>query len=153
MPSSQFLDDEYVIYRTDQQLIRYIIEFTLPGDLPSAGAGISQFVSFNPFAQVLPTSTRLTKFFQQRDEEEEDSLAEVVSESQPFDNSTAGSQPAGLMSMNSKPFPLVSSHVSARILDLIGEVVILQHYKNEDTVPIEAKYVFPLDEVYLLTFQ
>lgn len=32
-------------------------------------------------------------------------------------------------------------------IDLVGKVIILQHYKNDSSVDIEAKFVFPLDEL------
>ena len=35
----------------------------------------------------------------------------------------------------------------AKLLDLAAQVVVLQAYHNDSTVPIEAKYVFPLDDM------
>jgi hypothetical protein len=37
--------------------------------------------------------------------------------------------------------PLKAVNVRARLLDMVGQVVILQHYHNNSNVPIEAKYV------------
>ena len=41
--------------------------------------------------------------------------------------------------------PLQSVDVHAQILDSIARVRITQRYKNVETVPIEAFYVFPVD--------
>jgi hypothetical protein len=45
-----------------------------------------------------------------------------------------------------KSFPLDGVHVSVRIVDLVAEVQIVQFYINPENVPVEAEYVFPLDE-------
>lgn len=37
-------------------------------------------------------------------------------------------------------------HVRAKLIDLVGRVVVMQHYTNDSSQPIEANYVFPLDE-------
>ena len=42
--------------------------------------------------------------------------------------------------------PLKSVHVRAQLVDLAGQVVVLQEYHNELNEPIEAKYVFPLED-------
>ena len=31
-------------------------------------------------------------------------------------------------------------------MDMVGEITILQRYYNDSTTPIEARFVFPLDE-------
>ena len=38
-------------------------------------------------------------------------------------------------------------HVRARVVDAVGKVVILQEYSNSHEEPVEAKYIFPLDEL------
>ena len=43
--------------------------------------------------------------------------------------------------------PLQSVHVRAQLLDLAARVVVMQAYKNNSNKPIEAKYVFPLDDM------
>ena len=43
--------------------------------------------------------------------------------------------------------PLESVHVRAQLVDLAGRVVVMQAYKNNSSIPIEAKYVFPLDDM------
>ncbi|XP_046436816.1 von Willebrand factor A domain-containing protein 5A-like [Daphnia pulex] len=44
------------------------------------------------------------------------------------------------------PVPLTGVSVQARIIDLVAEVTIEQRYVNRETQPIEAVYLFPLDE-------
>ena len=45
------------------------------------------------------------------------------------------------------PVPLQAVEVRAKMLDLIGEVMVYQEYCNTSNQPIEATYVFPLDEM------
>ncbi|XP_015756071.1 PREDICTED: poly [ADP-ribose] polymerase 4-like [Acropora digitifera] len=54
---------------------------------------------------------------------------------------------AGLKGTGDKVIPLQSVHIRARLLDLAAQVVVFQAYKNSSTTPIEAKYVFPLDDM------
>nr|CAH0110060.1 unnamed protein product [Daphnia galeata] len=44
------------------------------------------------------------------------------------------------------PVPLIGVSVEARIIDLVAEVTIEQRYINKENQPIEAVYLFPLDE-------
>ena len=44
------------------------------------------------------------------------------------------------------PVPLTGVSVEARIVDLVAEVTIEQRYVNKENQPIEAVYLFPLDE-------
>uniref|UniRef100_A0AAZ3R5L2 Poly [ADP-ribose] polymerase n=1 Tax=Oncorhynchus tshawytscha TaxID=74940 RepID=A0AAZ3R5L2_ONCTS len=53
---------------------------------------------------------------------------------------------AGLLDCSGQPLPLQAVHVRARLMDLLSQVIIFQTYTNQSTVPIEAKYVFPLDD-------
>src|SRR5262245_56488055 len=39
--------------------------------------------------------------------------------------------------------PLKSTRVDATITGVIADVVVRQRYRNEGTVPLEARYVFP----------
>jgi poly [ADP-ribose] polymerase len=45
-----------------------------------------------------------------------------------------------------QPVPLKAFHIRAQLVDVTAEVVLYQVYHNTSPVPIEAKYVFPLDE-------
>ena len=43
--------------------------------------------------------------------------------------------------------PLKSVHIRAKLLDMCAKVVVMQVYNNPNSKPIEAKYVFPLDDM------
>ena len=43
--------------------------------------------------------------------------------------------------------PLQCVHIRAKLLDLCAKVVVMQVYNNPSSKPIEAKYVFPLDDM------
>jgi Ca-activated chloride channel family protein len=53
--------------------------------------------------------------------------------------------PAGLYARG-KPVPLVGVSVDAEIRDFCSRVTVTQRYRNQESAPIEALYVFPLDE-------
>ena len=45
-----------------------------------------------------------------------------------------------------EPVSLIHVSVHASIVDLVAQVTISQHYVNRETNPIEAVYMFPLDD-------
>uniref|UniRef100_A0A670HY83 Poly [ADP-ribose] polymerase n=1 Tax=Podarcis muralis TaxID=64176 RepID=A0A670HY83_PODMU len=53
---------------------------------------------------------------------------------------------AGLLDRSGNPIPLKGLHIKGRIVDFVAEVVVFQVYENQSDSPIEAKYVFPLDD-------
>ena len=53
----------------------------------------------------------------------------------------------GLQTNNETQVPLKSVHVRAKLIDLAAEVVVFQEYVNEGSESIEAKYVFPLNDM------
>ncbi|XP_064627264.1 protein mono-ADP-ribosyltransferase PARP4-like isoform X2 [Lineus longissimus] len=126
---SQFVDDEYVIYDTKQQRIKYLVEFWLPED------------GYRPEYQ-----------FDQAEVEDSDvahddrvtgiDLKDIQNVKNPLDDVALG-----LVSKSDAKVPLESVHVRAQLIDLAGKVVVLQEYRNDSSIPIEAKYVFPLDEM------
>ena len=59
----------------------------------------------------------------------------------PLDKVKAGLQAEGA------EVPLQSVHVRAQLIDLAAKVVVMQAYRNNSPAPIEAKYVFPLDDM------
>ena len=69
------------------------------------------------------------------------SLTDVQNISNPLDKVKAGLQ------AEEADVPLQSVHIRAQLLDLAARVVVMQAYKNQSPVPIEAKYVFPLDDM------
>ncbi|KJE92815.1 polymerase [Capsaspora owczarzaki ATCC 30864] len=68
------------------------------------------------------------------------SLDDVANITNPMDKVVPGLVAGGVS------VPLRSVHVRTRILDLVAQVVVLQEYYNSSADPIEAKYVFPLDD-------
>ena len=68
-------------------------------------------------------------------------LGDVKDIADPMNKVKAGLQAEGA------DVPLQSVHVRAQLIDLAARVVVLQAYKNNSAVPIEAKYVFPLDDM------
>lgn len=53
---------------------------------------------------------------------------------------------AGLLDSSGQQLPLQAVHVKCKLMDLLSQVVVFQKYTNLSSAPIEAKYVFPLDE-------
>eukprot|EP01105_Mastigella_eilhardi_P000740 TRINITY_DN1088_c0_g1_i2.p1 TRINITY_DN1088_c0_g1~~TRINITY_DN1088_c0_g1_i2.p1 ORF type:complete len:1396 (+),score=270.62 TRINITY_DN1088_c0_g1_i2:1430-5617(+) len=53
---------------------------------------------------------------------------------------------AGLMSTSGALVRLLEVNVQAKIVDVVAEVTLYQHYKNDSVITVEAKYVFPLDK-------
>jgi poly [ADP-ribose] polymerase len=53
----------------------------------------------------------------------------------------------GLVGSGGGLVPLRGVQIQAHVLDQIGEVTVLQVYMNESLDAIEAKYIFPLDEM------
>ncbi len=69
------------------------------------------------------------------------SLGDVQNIEDPLGKVKAGLQAEGT------DVPLQSVHIRAQLIDLAGKVVVMQAYKNMSSFPIEAKYVFPLDDM------
>jgi len=127
---SDFKDDEYAIYNGNQQKIRYLVEFVLPGDNVLARDDISLDSGFSDEEMEVVT------------EDSSVDLSDVMSVVDPLTKVEAGLKGTG-----DKPIPLQSVHIRAKLLDLAAQVIVFQAYKNTSSSPIEAKYVFPLDDM------
>ena len=68
-------------------------------------------------------------------------LADIKDITDPLDKVEVGLKAEGA------DVSLESVHVRAQLVDLAGRVVVMQAYKNNSSIPIEAKYVFPLDDM------
>ncbi|XP_071788645.1 protein mono-ADP-ribosyltransferase PARP4-like [Asterias amurensis] len=137
---SAFEDDEFVVYETNQQCIRYLVEFTLPGETeveiplcetPQIAEGPEEMILCKQLEEVqssAPTAIDLSDV-----EYAKDPVVDVE---------------IGLVSQNeiSDSITLQAVHVRAKLLDLVAEVVVLQSYRNNSDETMEAKYVFPLDQ-------
>ncbi|KAM3935680.1 protein mono-ADP-ribosyltransferase PARP4-like isoform 3-T3 [Leptodactylus fuscus] len=124
--TSDFTDDEYVVYNVNQVQMRYIVQFSTDGD----NVDLQKESLFISMDKTPDHSSSLA-------EPSED----VSIDDLPDDQATKG----GLKGSDGQLIPLESIHVKAQLMDLAAKVVMFQTYKNNSTVPIEAKYVFPLD--------
>uniref|UniRef100_A0ABI7ZKE7 Poly [ADP-ribose] polymerase n=1 Tax=Felis catus TaxID=9685 RepID=A0ABI7ZKE7_FELCA len=121
--TTDFEDDEFVVYKTNQIKLKYIIKFCLPGD---------EIKDFHPC-----NTTEL-----------EESRPESVpaSDYQLQDAKPFGNIRSGLQDVSGNSVPLEEVHIKGRIIDFVAQVIVFQTYTNQSSVPIEAKYIFPLDD-------
>jgi len=113
--------------------MKYIIEFAVKGDpapLPLSTVSLA------------PASAKLVF------EPVEMGKATLSEPLDPRTHQVVSSNKVGLLAVGGREvaLPLHAVYVRAKLLDLIGEVVLLQHFVNDSDEPIEARYVFPLDE-------
>uniref|UniRef100_A0A665X3S4 Poly [ADP-ribose] polymerase n=1 Tax=Echeneis naucrates TaxID=173247 RepID=A0A665X3S4_ECHNA len=115
---SEFEDDEFVVYNPDQVKLKYVVQFIMKGET-------------------------LKEFRPEVDTSAESSLPPHGDETikNPLDDVTAG-----LLDSSGQQLPLQAVHVKCKLMDLLSEVIIFQTYTNMSSLPIEAKYVFPLDD-------
>ncbi|XP_072849781.2 protein mono-ADP-ribosyltransferase PARP4 isoform X1 [Pogona vitticeps] len=123
---SAFEGDEFVVYKTSQVKIKYVVRFCLAND---------ERKEFNPIIWT----------------ESEDSVPSLNHELHPEDYKMPSQDllnniTAGLLDESGNPIPLKDIHIKGRIIDFVAEVVVFQTYENQINNPIEAKYVFPLDD-------
>uniref|UniRef100_A0A8C9XQN8 Poly [ADP-ribose] polymerase n=1 Tax=Sander lucioperca TaxID=283035 RepID=A0A8C9XQN8_SANLU len=117
---SEFEDDEYVVYSPDQVKLKYVVQFSVEGE---------QLKEFSP---AINTSAELECVLDDEGFETiKNPLADVT---------------AGLLDSSGQQLPLQAVHVKCKLMDLLSQVIIFQKYTNLSAVPIEAKYVFPLDD-------
>uniref|UniRef100_A0A6Q2Y9E3 Poly [ADP-ribose] polymerase n=1 Tax=Esox lucius TaxID=8010 RepID=A0A6Q2Y9E3_ESOLU len=119
--ASEFEDDEYVVYSQEQVRLHYVVQFRLEDD---------QLKDFLPNIDTSSTELPLSV-----------SSSDLCDSKNPLEEVTAG-----LLDSSGQPLPLQAVHVRARLMDLLSQVIVFQTYTNQSTVPIEAKYVFPLDD-------
>ena len=123
---SVFTDSEFCIYNPRQQVLRYLVEFSLAGDAQS----------------VSPPREIASRSFWEIDTEEEK------------ETSSSSARPEASLVATRKRFgrpektslPLKAVHVRALVHDLVAKVTIFQRFTNEFSENCEAKYVFPLNE-------
>ncbi|XP_015749941.1 PREDICTED: poly [ADP-ribose] polymerase 4-like [Acropora digitifera] len=131
-------DDEFVIYNGNQQKIRYLVEFVLPDDKVIPRDDVSLDSGFSDEEMEHQVIIRIRDFFTESSVD----ISDVMSVVDPLSKIEAGLKGTG-----DKVIPLQSVHIRARLLDLAAQVVVFQAYKNSSSTPIEAKYVFPLDDM------
>ncbi|KAM6416635.1 protein mono-ADP-ribosyltransferase PARP4 [Pluvialis apricaria] len=126
--SSDFEDDEFVVYKTCQVKIRYVVKFCLAED---------EIKPFQPAAGVEL----------KQDNNEPESQHHLQHESYELPNANLSNPvKTGLQDRLGNPIPLEGVFIKARIIDFVAQVVMFQTYTNQNSKPIEAKYVFPLDD-------
>ncbi|GAB5566201.1 von Willebrand factor A domain-containing protein 5A isoform X1 [Prionailurus iriomotensis] len=124
--TTDFEDDEFVVYKTNQIKLKYIIKFCLPGD---------EIKDFHP--------CNTTELEESRPEFSNFSKVEdyQLQDAKPF-----GNIKSGLQDFSGNSVPLEEVHIKGRIIDFVAQVIVFQTYTNQSSVPIEAKYIFPLDD-------
>uniref|UniRef100_A0A8C1KZN5 Poly [ADP-ribose] polymerase n=1 Tax=Cyprinus carpio TaxID=7962 RepID=A0A8C1KZN5_CYPCA len=105
---SEFEDDEFVVYNTEQIRLKYVVQYSLEGD---------ELKEFHDDSEGLEST--------------KNPLEEMK---------------AGLLDSSGQKLPLQAVNVRCKLMDLLCQVIIFQTYTNQSAVPIEAKYVFPLEE-------
>ena len=117
-----------MVYHENQQQIEYLVEFTFENEQINK-------VEF-------PSSDQSNRI-----QENYNNLAPKDFVEPSSSSSKKPLLKSGLRSSSGDALPLKSVCVKGKLLDMIGEITIFQHYRNEGDTPIEAKYVFPLDEM------
>ncbi|XP_053312056.1 protein mono-ADP-ribosyltransferase PARP4 [Spea bombifrons] len=128
--NSDFEDDEFVVYNRNQVKMRYAVRFSVSNDK----VDLKPEFLFNENELELEQTPQDVLMVPTQSE---DAAIDELPQSKPIHG--------GLQSVDGKQMPLEMIHVKAKVMDLIAQVVIFQTYKNKSPMPIEAKYVFPLD--------
>ncbi|XP_078118660.1 protein mono-ADP-ribosyltransferase PARP4 isoform X2 [Sander vitreus] len=129
---SEFEDDEYVVYSPDQVKLKYVVQFSVEGE---------QLKEFSP---AINTSAELGV----PSLDQQETAPECVLDDEGFETikNPLADVTAGLLDSSGQQLPLQAVHVKCKLMDLLSQVIIFQKYTNLSPVPIEAKYVFPLDD-------
>ncbi|XP_059355827.1 protein mono-ADP-ribosyltransferase PARP4-like isoform X2 [Carassius carassius] len=122
---SEFEDDEFVVYNTEQIRLKYVVQYSLEGD---------ELKEFQP--QI---NTQLTETMP-------DILSSDDSEGLESTKNPLEEMNAGLLDSSGQKLPLKAVNVRCKLVDLLCQVIIFQTYTNQNDFSIEAKYVFPLEE-------
>ncbi|KAJ8253455.1 hypothetical protein GJAV_G00213140 [Gymnothorax javanicus] len=127
--TSEFEDDEYVVYQMDQVQMKYVVQFSLKEE---------KIKKFQPTVDLSSDVTQQALPSDLLAEGEEGSIGRYKDRLEEVT--------AGLLDKQGQPLPLQAVHVRCKLMDLLTQVIIFQSYTNQSMAPIEAKYVFPLDE-------
>ncbi|KAH3765890.1 protein mono-ADP-ribosyltransferase PARP4 [Pelomyxa schiedti] len=128
---SNFEDNEYAIFQTSQQYLQFLVEI-----LDAEVVPCTKRRTINPPPVPTPLRTAkapITKYVEPDDPEL-------------WSKKKKPKEQCGLMSDTGQPIPLQAVSIHAKLVDIVGQVVVLQEYFNSSSTAIEAKYVFPLDE-------
>ena len=146
--SSNFEDDEYVVYNTKQQSLKYLVEFYYASD-PQSSPVDENVANIKPIQLQEVLKQELFKIEQKKldDLERKNSPQLSSSEVIPIEQTTEKVFNSGLYSSTGSKLPLKSTHLRGKILDVIGQIYVFQQFTNDTNQAIEAKYLFPLDEM------
>ncbi|XP_046570901.1 protein mono-ADP-ribosyltransferase PARP4-like [Haliotis rubra] len=127
---SDFMADEYAVYCVKQQRLRYLVEFSLQGDQVRDVilADIQQDLEQTALADMLQDNL---------------DLSDVLGIEDPLSKVEAGLVSEG----NKMAVELQGVHIRSKLVDLAAQVIVLQEYYNTSDTAVEAKYVFPLDDM------
>uniref|UniRef100_A0A3B3VWQ8 Poly [ADP-ribose] polymerase n=1 Tax=Poecilia latipinna TaxID=48699 RepID=A0A3B3VWQ8_9TELE len=131
-PKLLFKDDEYVVYSLDQVKMKYVVQFRVEGD---------EQKDFSPDINLTAEPIEPAK------------NPELVEEDLENVKNPLKRIKAGLLDSSGQRLPLQAVHVKCKLMDLLSQVIIFQKYTNQSSVPIEAKYVFPLDSAAVCGFE
>lgn len=131
LPGSKFIDDEFVIYDVTQYRIKYIAEIQLSTDRNSTQSSSIETYLSNDAKRVEESPV-------------DESSAAILDEN--IELIKPDAQKSSLKSISGKSMPLKSVHVRAKIVDMSAKVSLFQEYENEENEPIEAEYLFPLND-------
>lgn len=134
-PISKFKDEQFVIYNTNQYKLDYLIELQcqpLDGDIKKI---------LNSIIDQKNENHHLIDYKNDNKKNINDYLNGLTTVNPKYSDLTSS-----LKTSNGKNLPLKSVHVRTRLVDMIAKVVIYQEYENDEIEPIEAKYIFPLND-------
>ena len=125
---SAFEETEFCIFKANQQVLRFLVEFSLPGDSkPSNEPAKTEGLSFSESPQEQEASTV---------DEPKKSLREAGLFASP--QRSGESEKVSL--------PLKAVHIRGLVRDLVAKITIFQLFTNNLKENCETKFVFPLSE-------
>jgi poly [ADP-ribose] polymerase 2/3/4 len=141
---SFFSDNEYCIYDTKQQILQYIVRYRFSRERGTHASPKVVPASDHPLSLVVKSAPESIPAASLQAFEVQPGLAADV---KPLsDANPLAKVVPGLQSNSGEQLPLRSVHVRGKVVDMVAQVVVLQEYHNFGGKPIEAKYVFPLDD-------
>ena len=150
--------DEYVVYNSSQQRLRYMVQFV--DAAPQQQQQQQLDVPSTPSHSILtPRSTPLEpapkphvisglrcNYSAKKLAAAAAALDRAGCTVAPRKSAPATAKRVGLVTKSGQPMPLQAVQVRAQMLDLVAKVVVLQQYMNCGAEMVESKFVFPLDE-------
>jgi hypothetical protein len=133
-PNSKFHDEQYVIYDVNQYQLNYVVELQyqrIDGDIKKIENSINN-----------DESNDIEIDYENDKNQNLNEYLNNFKQVKVLDSDVTSS----LQTSNGKNLPLKSVHIRTRLVDMIAKVIIYQEYENDEIEPIEAKYLFPLND-------